>query len=225
MFIAKWPFTKQQSRTYLTLPHKQEVFWIESDKNEVLDPAGFGNQAVSVALNLRVSGDIPGSCKVTACAGRALAWNWPFPTSPNSILQAVIFCLGAVYLIWALLQLLWAQSCPSHCWDGKFGCHSWLLSFPCLEAELSLSDKCPWRIATRSVLHSLLSWRGFQQAGRWGSSDMNIWLWWWGQGDQQTKQNRVKLEFREKDNGKVMDQRDECELQGSSESRGSFHLP
>lgn len=75
MFIAKWPFTKQQSRTYLTLPHKQEVFLIESDKNEVLDPAGFGKQAVSVALNLRVSGDIPGSWKVTACAGRALAWN------------------------------------------------------------------------------------------------------------------------------------------------------
>lgn len=110
MFIAKWPFTKQQNRTYLTLPHKLEVFWIELDKSEVLHPAGFGNKAVPAALNLCVSGSIPGSWKVTAFQ----EWNWPFLISPNSSLQAVISCSGAVCQIWALLQLLWARNCPGH---------------------------------------------------------------------------------------------------------------
>lgn len=68
MFAAKWPFTKQQNRAYLTFPHKLEVFWIEEDKSEVLHPAGFGSKAVSVALNLVCLGASLGCWKVTACA-------------------------------------------------------------------------------------------------------------------------------------------------------------
>lgn len=37
------------------------------------------------------------------------------------------------------------------------------------------------------------------------------------------KQTRLKREFREKDDAKVMDHRDECELQVSVGSRGSLY--